>query len=92
MLAASFRFIFTAFALSCSLLILSSNTQAQDKATEACEKALQKSAKQSGKEYSNTACASNVYDADFWECVSKELDTFELNIAINFCEKSYGFK
>jgi len=79
-----------------SILFFSMAAQAQDDnkaaATAECNKVLQKSAAKAEKDYDNRACESNMYPTDFWQCVNREVDSFELNMAIYFCEKSYGFK
>jgi len=85
------------FTCICFGLLISVSTQSQnnekiDAATNECNKVLQKAAKKEGREYANRACESNVYPADFWECVDKEMNSFDLNMSIYFCEKSYGFK
>lgn len=88
----------SAIALICIVFSLFINASAQaqndakiDAANE-CSKVLQKAAKKEGKEYANRACDSNVYPVAFWQCVDKEMDSFDLNMSIYFCEKSYGFK
>lgn len=79
------------FSLFMSVSVQAQNDETIDAANE-CSKVLQKAAKKEGKEYANRACDSNVYPADFWQCVDKEMASFDLNMSIYFCEKSYGFK
>lgn len=88
----------SAIALICIGVSLSINATAQAQtdakidAVNECSKVLQKAAKKEGKEYANRACESNAYPVKFWQCVDKEMDSFDLNMSIYFCEKSYGFK
>lgn len=84
--------------LAVTLLCIAFNPLANaqgDKAEAAkqeCEKVMLTLSNQTGKNYGDDPCSTNVYPKSFWQCVNDKLSQFDLSMSIYFCEKEYGFK